>query len=52
LEDRRACRIRKSITIGGWRDAPAKWPEVYAALVDAMVRLEKALKPHVQNLKA
>jgi len=52
LEDRRACRIRKQITIGGWRDDPAKWPDVYAAMVDAMIRLEKALKPHVQRLKA
>ncbi|MGB2754864.1 MAG: DUF4268 domain-containing protein [Phycisphaerae bacterium] len=51
LEDRRACRIRKRLTVGGWRDDPAKWPEVYAAMVDAMIRLEKALKPHVQKLK-
>ncbi|MFN4243928.1 MAG: DUF4268 domain-containing protein [Tepidisphaerales bacterium] len=51
LEERRACRIRKKLTIGGWRDDPAKWPEVYAAMVDAMIRLEKALKPHVQKLK-
>jgi hypothetical protein len=51
LEDRRACRIRQKITVGGWRDDPAKWPEVYEAMVDAMIRLEKALKPHIQKLK-
>lgn len=51
LEDRRACRIRKKLTIGGWRDEPSKWPAVYEAMVDAMIRLEKALKPHVQKLK-
>ena len=51
LEDRRGCRIRKRFTVGGWRDDPAKWPEVYAAMVDAMIRLEKALKSHVQKLK-
>jgi len=51
LDDRRACRIRKQITIGGWRDDPAKWPEVYAAMVDAMIRLEKALKLYVQKLR-
>lgn len=51
LEDRRACRIRKKLTIGGWRDEPSKWPAVYDAMVDAMIRLEKALKPHVQKLK-
>lgn len=52
LEDRRACRIRKQITIGGWRDAPDKWQDVYAEMVDAMIRLEKTLKPHVHKLKA
>ena len=51
LEDRRACRIRKRLTVGGWQDDPAKWPEVYAAMVDAMIRLEKALKLHIQKLK-
>jgi hypothetical protein len=51
LEDRRACRIRKPITVGGWRDDPEKWPEVYAEMVDAMIRLEKALRPQVQKLK-
>ncbi len=51
LEDRRACRIRKRTAVGGWRDDPAKWPNVYVAMVDAMIRLEKALKPHVQKLK-
>lgn len=52
LEERRACRIRKKLTIGGWRDDPARWPDVYTAMVDAMIRLEKALKPHIQKLKA
>jgi len=51
LDDRRACRIRKQITIAGWRDDPAMWPDVYAAMVDAMIRLEQALKPHVQKLR-
>jgi hypothetical protein len=51
LEDRRACRIYGQITVGGWRDDPAKWPGVYAAMVDAMIRFEKALRPHVEKLK-
>lgn len=51
LEERRACRIRKKFTIVGWRDDPARWPEAYTAMVDAMIRLERALKPHVQKLK-
>ena len=35
LKDRRACRIRDQIMVGGWRDDPAKWPDVYAAAVGA-----------------
>lgn len=52
LEDTRVCRIRKEITVGGWRDDPSKWLEAYAATVDAMIRLERALKPCVQKLRA
>jgi len=35
--------------MGGWKD-PEKWPQVHFAMVDAMMRLEKALKPHIQKL--
>lgn len=51
LEGKRACRIRKQITLGGWKDDEDKWPPVHEALVDAMVRLEKALRPHIKKLK-
>jgi len=50
LEGKRACRIRKSIGVGGYRDE-SKWKEVQEAMIDAMVRLEKALKPHVAKLQ-
>ncbi len=49
LEAKRACRIRKTVGVGGWRDEE-KWPEVHEAMTDAMVRLEKALKPYLQKL--
>jgi len=49
LEDSRACRIRYIVDLGGWQDEE-KWPQVHAALVDAMIRLEKALRPHLENL--
>lgn len=51
LDNKRACRIRKTVTAGGRRDE-SKWPEVFTALVEAMIRLERALKPHVQKLGA
>jgi hypothetical protein len=49
LETKRACRIRKVVEIGGYRDE-GRWPEVHEAMIDAMVRLEKALRPHIAKL--
>lgn len=49
LDNSRASRIRKAISLGGWKD-PEKWKDIHVAAVDAMIRLEKALKPHVQKL--
>lgn len=51
LDNKRACRIRKSIAVGGYKD-PEKCPAIHATMVDAMIRLDKALKPHVQRLAA
>ena len=45
-EGRRACRIRKTFTTGGYRDEEA-WEAVYEELAEAMVKLESALKPHL-----
>jgi hypothetical protein len=49
LDNKRACRIRKSFELGGWKD-PNTWDAVVPPMVDAMTRLEKALKPHIQKL--
>jgi hypothetical protein len=51
LEGKRVCRIMKTIDIGGYRDDESKWPEIQDAMIDAMIRLEKALRPHIENLK-
>jgi len=51
LEGKRACRIKKTISLGGYRDEDNKWPEVHEAMIDAMIRLEKALKPYIQKMK-
>jgi hypothetical protein len=50
LDAKRACRIKKNIDLGGYRDE-SKWPEIQAAMIDAMIGLEKALKPHIAKLK-
>lgn len=41
----RLCRIRKLIEIGGYRDSDEQWPLIHDAMIDAMIRLEKALRP-------
>ena len=51
LKDRRACRIRTTITIGGYRDDEKKWHEIHEAMVEAMIRLERALSPNIKKLK-
>jgi hypothetical protein len=50
LEGRRACRIKKDVPGGGWMDED-NWPEVHRVMVDAMIRLNKSLRPHVKKLK-
>lgn len=50
LDDRRACRIRYRLTGGGLTDRD-RWPEIHEAMIDAMVRIEKALKPHIKQLR-
>ena len=48
LDNRRACRIRVEVPIAGYRDED-RYAEVYEPLVDAMVRLDRALKPHIRS---
>jgi Domain of unknown function (DUF4268) len=46
LEDRRACRIAARFSAGGYRDE-ARWPEIQDEMIDAMIRLEAALRPFI-----
>ena len=50
LESKRACRIKHLITVGGYRDE-AKWLEIQDAMIDAMIRLDRALSPHIAEMK-
>jgi hypothetical protein len=50
LEGKRACRIRKRIKIGGYRDEEEKWPQIHDAMVHDMIRLEEALRPSIKKL--
>ncbi|MBC7249341.1 MAG: DUF4268 domain-containing protein [Anaerolineae bacterium] len=51
LDDRRACRIRPFLTLGGLADRD-RWAEIQEAMIDTMVRLENALKPQIKRLRA
>lgn len=50
LEGKRACRIKKRITIGGYRDDD-KWTEIHEALVDSMIKLENSIRPYIKKMK-
>ncbi len=49
LEGKRACRIKNTITVGGYLDEQ-KWPKVHEVMVSAMMQLEKALSPQIQKM--
>jgi hypothetical protein len=49
LDDKRASRVCKSVTTGGYRDD--NWEETQDAMVESMISLEAALRPHINQLK-
>jgi hypothetical protein len=51
LDSKRASRIAYNVTVGGYRDDETKWPEIQDAMIDAMIRLDKAISPFIINLK-
>jgi len=50
LDDRRASRISYVLPTGGLANRD-RWPRIQDAMIGAMVRLEKALKPEIRRLK-
>ncbi len=50
LEGRRGYRIAAWTALGGYRDE-GKWPEIQNAMIDRMVSLERALRPHIAKLQ-
>lgn len=49
LPSSRGCRIRKRIS-GGYRSPMDEWPRIHEQLVDAMINLDIAVRPHIQSL--
>jgi len=50
LDTKRACRIAYEFSLGGYKDDEANWPPIQTEMIDALVRLEKALSPFVGTL--
>ncbi len=50
LPDKRACRVR-FILLGGYRDPAETWPDLQDRMIDAMIRLEAALRPRLALAK-
>ena len=51
LEGQRSCRIGKQLSLGGYLDGE-KWSEIQDTMIDAMIRLEAAFRPHIDRLPA
>jgi hypothetical protein len=51
LPESRGCRIRYLID-GGWKSPREEWPQIHQKMVDAMVRLEQALRPYFSTIPA
>ncbi len=50
LEGKRACRITTPWREGGYRSEAAEPSGLYDAMIDAMIRLERSLRPHLEKL--
>ena len=50
LDTKRACRIMKAFKGIGYRDED-QWGKLQHQMVDSMIQLEKALRPHIGKLK-
>lgn len=51
LDDKQACVVHYDMASGGWKDDPSKWPDIQDEMIDAMIRFEKALGPHIVKIK-
>jgi hypothetical protein len=51
LDSKRASTIGVDFTDGGYRDDESKWPLIQEAMIDGMIRLERAIGPHLINLR-
>jgi hypothetical protein len=48
LDDKRACRIFDDSCEIGLRSPREQWADAYQAMIEAMIRIEAAMKPHLE----
>lgn len=51
IDDSRACRIRR-VFDGGYRSPKEDWPVIQDRMIDAMIRLEGAMRPRIDTLRS
>jgi len=51
LEGKRACWVGVQFSRGGYRDDEETWPEIQDEMIEAMIKLEKALRPYIDTLE-
>ncbi len=51
LDDKQASRIVKTWSDRGTLDTVEQWPELQEMLIDAMVRFDGAIRPHLRRIK-
>ncbi|MFO0911496.1 MAG: DUF4268 domain-containing protein [Pirellulales bacterium] len=51
LDTKRASRVKSVVDRGGYRNSESEWPEIQSDMVNAMTRLENALKPELELLE-
>lgn len=51
MEGARSCVVKKDYEVGGWQTPEEEWGNIYETVVDAMVRLENATKPEIQQIR-
>lgn len=51
LEGKRACRISIALHDGGYRSPDEDWPRLQNTQIDAMIMLDKAVRPFVTRLR-
>jgi len=49
LDGKDACRISKSLDVGSYKDQE-KWQAIQKGMIDAMIRLERAMMPHIMEM--